>query len=55
MIKTNPQGKVEVLDPETGAVYTNVKVMYIHVNIHGKAMAEITIKDVKLDIEADVR
>lgn len=43
------------MDTETGDIYTNVRVMYIHINSHGRAMAEITIKDIQLDIETDVR
>jgi hypothetical protein len=52
-IKTNQKGKVEVIDAETGDLLNNVKVMYITVNAFGKATAELTVKDVQVDINVE--
>jgi hypothetical protein len=55
IIKTNQQGKIEVLDAETGAVYTNVRVLYITVTSSGRVAAEVTINNVMVDLETDIK
>jgi hypothetical protein len=54
LIKTNPQGKIEIFDQDGGRL-TNIGRVDIYVNSHGKPSAIITFKDVELDIEVDYR
>ncbi len=54
LIKTNKQGRVEVYD-EDGRPLTNISRVSIYVNYVGKVEAEISFKNVELEIEADVK
>lgn len=53
MVRTNHQGKIEVIDTETGDLLTNVRVYYIGVNRFGKVSVEVEIKDAEINIESE--
>lgn len=50
-IKTDKNGKVEIYDQDTGQRLTNILRINLFVNSLGRICAEITIKDVELDIQ----
>jgi len=53
LIKTNKKGKVEVFDRDTGERITGIGRVNLYVNTFGQVCAEISVKDVYLDLEVD--
>lgn len=50
-IKTDKKGKIKIFDSETNQRITDISRISLYVNSFGKVCAELSIKDVELDIE----
>lgn len=50
-IKTDKKGKIKIFDSETNQRITGISRISLYVNSFGKVCAELSIKDVELDIE----
>lgn len=55
LIKTNEEGRVEVYNKATGERLSNIRRVNIYVNPVSGVEAEITFKNVELEIEASVK
>ena len=52
-IKTDKNGKIKIYDAETGQHITGISRISLYVNSFGKVCAELSIRDVELDIEVE--
>lgn len=54
-IRTNKSGKVEIIDEDTGIIIKGVNRITLYVNSFGKVCADLSVKNIQLDLDTEVQ